>query len=378
MRITIVGKVRGFFQHLIHEMDADVEFSCQENTYEVPKKYKKIINKLLKTKLVGFLGIFKVIKCKNLDKAADCYLSFNRFMHSDKPYYIFLENPTALCNYSLTCLASPFVKKKLKALVDDEKFIKFICMSKACENTVEKVLGVEIPKHKICQIYPYVPENPLVNESVIQERSAKESLKLLYITQGEFFAAKGGLEIIQAYKNLKEKYGISLTVITHINRLDSAFVAELEELGVTLWDFRFSYGELEQIYTTHHVLLQPSSVDSFGLTILEAMKAGLAVISSDLYAFKEMVHNGENGFLVTPSYRFFDEKDMPNPSVWNRRNKTLYSGKVNEELVLELYKKIEMLYKDRAMLLSFSLSSLNYANTEFGKEKLLAKWKTML
>lgn len=378
MKVAIVGIVRGFFQHLIYEMAADIEFSCQENTYEVPKKYKIVISKLLKTKLVGVFGIFRVVRCKNLDETADCYLSFNRFMHSDKPYYIFLENPTALCNYSLTCLASPFVKKRLKALINDEKFIKFICMSKACENTVEKVLGVEIPKHKICQIYPYVRENLLVNKVVIQSRSTQESLKLLYVVQGERFFSKGGLEVIKAYKNLRKKYDISLTVITNINKLDPAFVAELEGLGVVLWDFHFSYGDMEQIYATHHILLQPSSDDSFGLTVLEAIKAGLAIISSDLYAFKEMVHNGENGFLVIPSYRFFDEENMPNPSVWNRRKKTIYSGKLNEELVLELCEKIEILHRDREMLQSFSLSSLNYANTEFGKEKLFSKWKTML
>lgn len=372
-KVYILGRVRGFFSHLIKDKNMEIEFINDKGTYEVNSKLKKFIANLLRKRLIGFWGIFKVLKIKNTEIAADYYLSFNRFVDSDKPYVIYLENPTALCNYSLTCLHSPFVKRRLKRYIEDENLKKIICMSNACENTLQKVLNIPIPEKKIIQIYPYVPRNLLVSEDKIYKR-CNDKLSILYIAQGARFRSKGGAEIIHAYIELRKKYEVSLTIITNIKQLDRKILKIIKENDIDLYDFEYTYQQLEHIYMQHTLLVQPSSDDSFGMTVLEGMKAGLPIITSDMYAFKEMVIDGKNGFLLSPAYYFFDKSDMPNPKVWNHRKRTIYSKRINGKLVQDLYNKIELLYKDRSLLFAMSMNSLERAEIVFGRERLITLW----
>lgn len=51
-------------------------------------------------------------------------------------------------------------------------------------------------------------------------------------------------------------------------------------------------------YETHDVFLFGSRVESFPLVVLEAMRAGMPVISTDVGGINEQLKNGVNGFLV--------------------------------------------------------------------------------
>lgn len=196
----------------------------------------------------------------------------------------------------------------------------------------------------------------------------------MYIAQGTRFTSKGGLEIIEAFIKSKKDYNVELTVITNIESIEPIIMKKIRDNGIKLVEFKLSYPELEKVYADHHILLQPSSDDSFGLTVLEAMHAGLAIIASDMYAFSELVLNNENGILVNPAFRFFDKNNLPNPKVWNNREKTIYSNKVNNRLVKDLYRVITYLASDRDTLNRFSHKSYERANDEFGKSTIIGKW----
>ncbi len=63
--------------------------------------------------------------------------------------------------------------------------------------------------------------------------------------------------------------------------------------------------EAEKIayYNLADLLLFPSSMEGFGLTVAEAMSCGLPVVVSDRGSLPELVVDGEGGFLVDPSDR---------------------------------------------------------------------------
>ncbi len=372
-KVYILGKVRGFFRNLLTMDCQEVSFFGDQGYYEAKRVSRRLIA-LRHTKFVGFWGLFTVVSPKETATNYDCYLSYNRFARSRKPYLIYLENPTALCNYSLACLDSPFVKKKLRRWLDDPSLRKIICMSKACEKTLEQVLGVAVPKEKLTQIYPYVPKNQLVTPEQIQARCSSDAIKLLYIAQGSRFYSKGGKEVIRCFAKLRESFDLTLTMITNIDMLDVTTIEEIHRLGIELVDFKLDSQQMQQVYADHTLLLQPSSDDSFGLTVLEAMKAGLPVIASDLYAFREMVTHGENGFLLKPSYRLFDMQDLPDPVIWNHREKTIYAKIFDPALADALAASVRMLCQDRALLYRMSLSSHQRAETVFSEAVLAAQW----
>lgn len=53
-------------------------------------------------------------------------------------------------------------------------------------------------------------------------------------------------------------------------------------------------------YAAAHVYCAPTSVASFGVTLLEAMAAGRPVLASDIAGFREVLHDGEEGRLLPP------------------------------------------------------------------------------
>ncbi|MFH1662241.1 MAG: glycosyltransferase family 4 protein, partial [Candidatus Falkowbacteria bacterium] len=54
--------------------------------------------------------------------------------------------------------------------------------------------------------------------------------------------------------------------------------------------------------------VMPSLREGFGITFLEAMSCGTPVIGGNVGGTKELIKNGENGFLVNPG----DYKDLAN------------------------------------------------------------------
>ncbi len=232
-------------------------------------------------------------------------------------------------------------------------------MCKACAKTFEKVCCTIPANCKTSVIYPFIPVNENVTFEVIQRRVTDTILNLLFISQGTYFYAKGGLEVIDAYKILRARQNsVKLHIITSLKDVDHQIINMCNQTeGISISDFKYSFEEMKQIYANSHILLHPTSQDSFPLTILEAIKAGLPVIGTALFAIPEMVVDGYNGYLTEPHYWFFDKSNIPNPAIWNHRKSTIYSGKISSRIVDFLVDKISLLYNDRALLQRLSINS---------------------
>ncbi len=378
-KIFFATRARGFFKHLMNEQKIKWKIVSQDSLYEVNSKKRIFLSKVFRSKFFDFLGIINVKKCNRKD--VDGYLSFNRFLNTNLPYIIYLENPTALYHYSLNRKKSILGKKIISENLENKNLKTIICMSKACYSTIDSVCGEVCSSTDLKVIYPLVPKNQLINEEKIKMKSTESELKLLYISQGIRFVSKGGLEVIESFKQLKElNMEISLTIITSIEDLNSELVEKVKNIdGISLINFSFSYSELEHIYSTHHILIHPTSDDSFGLTVLEAMKAGLPVISTRLYAIPEMVEEGINGFLIEPKYWFFDENNIPNPKVWNNRRNTIYSQEIDSKIVNFIKEKIYTLAENRKLLEEISLNSYRKSNrAPFDEETIIKQWNSVL
>ena len=254
-------------------------------------------------------------------------------------------------------------------------------MSKACKETFNEVTGTTNSDciHEV--IYPLIPKNSHVSQEQIRLKTNNRVVKFLYIAQGERFLSKGAMEVINAFQMLiKEKLPVRLTLVTNIHKIHPSLLSRIrKDNNIQLYDFKFGYQEMEQLYADHDVFLQPSSDDSFGLTVLEAMHAGKALITSKLYAFPEMVEHGVNGFLVEPHYWFFTPENIPNPKVWNHRRKTIYSGQISSRLTEELYTYMKRLVTDRDLLIEMSLASYAKANSApFSEEYIVSQWNKLI
>lgn len=374
MVIFWATKLRGFLRHMSQHMQ-DVSFVDNGQYYEVAGLRSKAVSKLIRSHLLDPVGLFQILKVSGKD--CDYYGSFNRFLQADKPYFLYLENPTALYHYTLGRIRFPAGRKRFAACLNDPNLKYIVCMADACRNTFERV-NMPVPEGvKMTTIYPFVPRNPHADPEQIREKSENDTLECLFCVQGRRFITKGGLDVLKAYETLRAKgYRIHLRVITKLSELDKKTLKRLTSCeGITVHDFTFRYEELEEIYAKTNVLIHPSADDSVGLTILEAMKGGCAIVGSRLYGFTEMVEEDGNGFLLEPKYRIFTEEHLPNPRCWKHWKKRYYARKKDPAFIERIVKAVEKLYLDREKLRACSLRSLELANTKFGEDTICEQWK---
>lgn len=380
MKVYFSTRVRSFFKHLFSSQYVSATFLYSDDKfYDTSSILRSILVKIVRSKFCDLLGIIQIIKCK--DKNCDINGSYNRFLDSDKPYFVYVENPTALFHYSLERNKTFLGKKKITKQLNNPNLKGIVFMSKACANTFETVCGKINSKCLSEVIYPLVPSNKNISFDIIYERTQRPGLRLLYIAQGIRFTSKGALEIIEAIKILRNSgYDIQIRMITSVCDVNADLLKSIISLeGVSVEDFKYSYSELEKIYAEADILLQPTSDDSCSLTIFEALQAGLPILATQLYAIPELVKDGLNGFLTEPHYWYFTPDNKPNPFIWNNMNNTIYSNKISEKIVSFLVAKLKLLYEDKKLLEKLSINSYKIAHSfPFDEKSISAQWDDFL
>jgi len=334
-----------------------------ERVYETTSKFRYIISKVIKWKIFDFLGVFQILKPST--EKVDGYIAYNRFLNTDKPYVLIVENPMAMVHYSIDRSRLPIGKQRIKKILRQNKLKKIVCISKVCANTF-KAFYPYIEGDKICQVYPAIQDCEL-------EKDYNSILTCLYISSE--FKLKGGDDILKAFEN-KELDGINLIIIT---RKATLTLAQLDCIktrkNITLIEFNLTRNQLNDYYDKAHILLNPTRGDSFSLVTLEAIKRGCVYLGTSFYAIDEMVKNEFNGFVTKPKFSFWLDNGMPNRRVKDNPLKTYRSDYVDENVVRLIVDKLVLLNKNRSMLEKMSLNSWNIANNDdFSKSAIEKKW----
>ncbi len=377
-KVLFVSKTRGFFNHLFKSNLNEWSISSINNSYEKFTIKKRLISFLGRNIILDYIGYIHTIK--KVHQKAELYATYNRFIESDVPYIIYLENPTALFHYKLKRYTTKMGKKNLKTLINDHNLKAIICMSEACRDGFIKLYGPLIEREDLIveQIYPLIKE-----EKTLKKYNVKEikKFKLLFIAQGKGFVSKGGIETVNTFIKLEQILpNIELNLICTQSDIPEKILGKIKKSkNINLIEFGITYEELKTYYLEASVLIHLTRQDSFGLTILEAMKFGLPVITTKLYSIPELIKDMENGYLVNPSFWFFDKNNLPNPLVWNNRKKTIFIKKSDKEIEKFLYEKVLFLNKNEEKLRNLGeMSYLKSKEIPLSENYILNKWEEVL
>lgn len=122
----------------------------------------------------------------------------------------------------------------------------------------------------------------------------------------------------EAYRIIKQKYGNNVALVItgdgpHMEKCRRAFPDDTVFTGLRTGP------ELSELYASCDIFVCPSSTETFGNVVLEAMASGLPVIGSNAGGVGELIENGVNGLLFSPgspaSLSRNMEKLMQNPSL---------------------------------------------------------------
>lgn len=377
VKIQIATDIRGFLNELFNNLNSNYKVLHKEKkSYEKNSKLKIVLHNIAKSKYLDRLGVVQSIKVP--DVGADLLFSYNKFLKTDSKYVIYLETPIALVNYSTNRANTDLGKRKLKMKFQDPNLMAIICMSQACYDTLFDIF--DIPDNLyVGQIYPYVPSPENVTLETISSKSTTKNLECLFVSK--YFTIKGGGDLLKAFELLNEQHNnIKLTIVTPINDLDKNHKKLIDNnSNITLLDFKLSKEELNNLYSKSNILVHPSRYDSSPLVILEAMKYGNVILSTDLFAIPELVVNDLTGYHTQPHYRFYNVDNKPNDYVWYNRKSTIDDATFYDKNVINfLSGKLKELDDNRQLLKRLSVNAHQRSTSkEFSKGYIIQKWESV-
>lgn len=203
-----------------------------------------------------------------------------------------------------------FDKKYELLLSDTLKYVdKAFVISKDVERELKTFL---FPSERIVNIPCTIELKKIKNIKI--DKVYDEKLRI--ITATRFQVRKKGLDFIEKIaKHLKEKkYKFKWTLVGKNSNqlLSSSFIRNnLEYFNIldevkNFNEIYFPHSDLFKLYKNHDVYVNLARIESFGITMIEAIACGLPVISFNTKGANELVLNKENGYLLMN----YDAKEM--------------------------------------------------------------------
>jgi len=121
------------------------------------------------------------------------------------------------------------------------------------------------------------------------EKTITQKIKLLFV--GGEFQRKGGVELLQAYRHGLAEH-CELDIVTR-DKVDAPEPTIRVHNGLSQ-----GMPELRQLFIDADIFILPSRGDASPFVVLEAMAAGLPVLSTRVGAIQEQVVDGVSGYLM--------------------------------------------------------------------------------
>ncbi|MFH1332568.1 MAG: glycosyltransferase family 4 protein [archaeon] len=192
----------------------------------------------------------------------------------------------------------------------------------------------EYMKNSLMKNYGIGEEKISVVPNGIEIRKEKFTRKFNHniLLVGNNFQTKGVSTLILATKILKNEFPEMKVTIVGEDKATNYMKKIAREEGVQeMVNFtgHVNYEQLKEYYKKADIFAMPSTIESFGIALLEAMNYGLPLIGTNAGGIPEIIEEGKNGFLIEPKKpKALAEK---NKNAFHRRqNKKKYGTELSE------------------------------------------------
>jgi len=144
-----------------------------------------------------------------------------------------------------------------------------------------------IPKDKVFNVGGGINLDPKMIDY-----SKKTGNRILFV--GRDFERKGGDLVVEAFKKLKK---VNSDAELYIAGPTVNPVKENDIDGLFFMGER-TYEQLTELYNMCDVFCMPSRFEAYGLVFAEALAFGLPCVARNAYAMKEIIKDGETGYLI--------------------------------------------------------------------------------
>ena len=172
------------------------------------------------------------------------------------------------------------------------------------DDIIKELNFFNFPKEKIIKIPNSIEIKKIANVG----NNKFDHKKLNIITVARFYEKKKGLDLIEKISNILIKNNINFTW-TLVGRnssllLKKKFIKDNKNYFNIYDEIKnndeifFPHSELIKLYKNNNVYVNLARVESFGVTIIEAIASGLHVVSFNTKGANEIVINNQNGYII--------------------------------------------------------------------------------
>ncbi|TXK44903.1 glycosyltransferase family 4 protein [Pontibacter qinzhouensis] len=179
---------------------------------------------------------------------------------------------------------------------------KVIAISKAVADHVHKRLGVSSDRiHLLYNCIPAKAEADISDVSLLRNKLQINPGNFNILFVGRLAVQKSVDTLLLAASTLKGIIPNIKVILVGEGMLRNKLEALANQLALQdVVEFRGATYHPEEYFSSCHIFVLPSIFEGMGLVILEAFRAGIPVIATNIEGPKELVQDGFNGLLTIP------------------------------------------------------------------------------
>lgn len=187
-----------------------------------------------------------------------------------------------------------YVLNKADKIIVLTQSVKYALISKGIESEKIEVIPTGVPTDL------YKPSFP----SILPEIGIRDQEKVILFV-GRLVENKGVHILLRAFCEVQRKVDAVKLVIVGSGELEGDLRSLAQRLGVekkVLFLGKFPQEKMPFIYSGADIFVLPTLYsEPFGIAAVEALSSGVPVIASNIGGLKEIVENGNVGYLIKPS-----------------------------------------------------------------------------
>lgn len=224
----------------------------------------------------------------------DLTVAVNHLVLRQEPWILEAEHIAFCLSYRGEWLDSARLRGFLERALSSSWCRKIVSSSEAAQRNVLRYLNCAGFEDKLVVVPFALPVKPFK-----KARRDDAKVKLLFVGSinlpGRFYD-RGGLEVLECFRILRQRYrNVELVVRSDLPPDVKSQFARMP--GLRILDSPIPAEAVEAEYSSADIFLSPGDHTPWS-SILEAMSYELPVVATDVFANRELVRDGETGFLV--------------------------------------------------------------------------------